>query len=145
MIVPDLNLLVYTYNSDAPQHSAARRWWEASLSGATSVGLPWAVMMGYVRVMTSRAVLLEPLSPTEAVSDIREWLDQPQVQVLVPGPRHLDVFTGLVEATGTAGRLTTDLHLAALAIENQAELHSNDTDFGRFPGLRWRNPLAAQD
>ena len=144
MIVPDLNLLVYTYNSDAPQHSAARRWWEASLSGSTSVGLPWAVLIGYVRVMTSRAVLLEPLSPTEAVSDIREWLDQPQVQVLVPGLRHLDVFTGLAEATGTAGRLTTDLHLAALAIENQAELHSNDTDFGRFPGLRWHNPLAAQ-
>jgi toxin-antitoxin system PIN domain toxin len=118
MIVPDLNLLVYTYNSDAPQHAAARRWWEASLSGSTSVGLPWVVLMGYVRVMTSRAVLLDPFSPAEAVSDIREWLDQPQVQILVPGPRHLDVFTGLTEATGTAGRLTTDLYLAALAIEN---------------------------
>ncbi len=59
----------------------------------------------------------------------------------MPGPRHLDVFAGLAEAAGTAGRLTTDLHLAALAIENQAELHSNDTDFGRFPGLRWHNPL----
>ena len=144
MILPDLNLLVYAYNSDAPQHAAARRWWESSLSGSTSIGLPWAVLMGYVRLMTSRAVLLEPLSPAEAVSDIREWLDQPQVQVLVPGPRHLDVFAGLAEAMGTAGRLTTDLHLAALAIENQAELHSNDTDFGRFPGLRWHNPLRSE-
>ena len=145
MIVPDLNLLVYTYNSDAPQHTAARRWWEASLSGSTSVGLSWAVLMGYVRLMTSRAVLLDPLSPAEAASDIREWLDQPQVQILVPGPRHLDVFAGLAEATGTAGHLTTDLHLAALAIENQAELHSNDTDFGRFPGLRWHNPLRSEE
>ena len=144
MILPDLNLLVYAYNSDAPQHAAARRWWESSLSGSTSIGLPWAVLMGYVRLMTSRAVLLEPLSPAEAVSDIREWLDQPQVQVLVPGPRHLDVFAGLAKAMGTAGRLTTDLHLAALAIENQAELHSNDTDFGRFPGLRWHNPLRSE-
>ena len=142
MIVPDLNLLVYTYNADAPQHAAARRWWEACLSGPTSVGLAWAVMMGYVRVMTSRAVLVEPISPADAVADVRTWLEQPQVQILVPGPRHLDIFASLTESTGTAGRMTTDLHLAALAIENQADLHSNDTDFGRFPGLRWRNPLA---
>jgi len=95
--------------------------------------------------MTSRAGLLDPLSPAEAVSDIREWLDQPQVQILVPGPRHLDVFASLAEATGTAGRLTTNLHLAARAIENQADLHSNDTDFGRFPRLRWHNPLRAEE
>ena len=141
MIVPDLNLLVYAYNSDAPQHVEARRWWEVSLSGSASVGLPWAVLLGYVRVMTSRAILLEPMPPTEAIGHVREWLKQPQAQVLVPGPRHLDVFESLAEATGAAGRLTTDLHLAALAIENQAELHSNDTDFARFPGLRWHNPL----
>ncbi len=145
MIVPDLNLLVYAYNEDAPQHAPARRWWEESLSGSASVGIAWAVMMGYVRIMTSRAVLIEPLSPALAIADIRDWLAQPQAQILVPGPRHLDAFTVLTEATGTAGRLTTDLHLAALAIENQAELHSNDTDFGRLPGLRWYNPLRGED
>jgi len=141
MIVPDLNLLVYAYNAEAPQHAPARRWWEASLSGSASVGIPWAVMMGYVRVMTSRAVLLEPLAPVAALQDIRSWLERPQAQILVPGPRHLDVFTSLTESIGSAGRLTTDLHLATLAIENQAELHSNDADFGRFPGLNWHNPL----
>ena len=141
MIVPDINLLVYAYNLDAPQHLDARRWWETSLSGSTTVGLPWAVLMGYVRVMTSRAVLLNPFTPKEAVGHVRAWLGQSQVQVLVPGPRHLDIFSRLAEASGTAGRLTTDLHLAALAVENQAELHSNDTDFGRMPGLRWHNPL----
>ena len=145
MIVPDLNLLVYTYNADAPQHDAARRWWQRCLSSATSVGLAWAVMMGYVRVMTSRAVLMEPISPANAIADIRAWIEQPQVQILVPGPRHLDIFASLTEATGTAGRITTDLHLAALAIENQADLHTNDSDFSRFPGLRWHNPLDRND
>ena len=144
MIVPDVNLLVYAYNADAPQHAAARRWWEASLSETTSVGLAWAVMLGYVRVMTSRAVLVDPLPPTRALADVREWLEQPMVRILVPGPRHLDELTSLAEAIGAAGRLTTDLHLAALAIENQAELHSNDTDFSRLPGLRWRNPIQAR-
>ncbi len=142
MIVPDLNLLVYTYNADAPQHRAARDWWEEVMSGPMSVGLAWAVTMGYVRIMTSRTVLIDPISPAEAVADIRTWLERPQVQILQPGPRHLDLFESLAAATGTAGRMTTDIHLAALAIESQAELHSNDADFSRFPGLRWRNPLA---
>lgn len=142
MIVPDLNLLVYAYNADAPQHVASRRWWEQTLSGSRSVGLPWAVSIGYVRIMTSRAVLLEPFPPAHAIEHVRAWMHQPQVQILVPGPRHLDVFSSLTDAIGAAGRLTTNLHLAALAIENQAELHSNDADFARFPGLRWHNPLA---
>lgn len=142
MIVPDVNLLVYAYNSDAPQHAEARRWWESCLSGSASVGLTWASIMGYVRVMTSRAVLLHPLDPGEATGHVREWLGQPQALVLVPGPRHLDLFEALARSTGAASQLTTDLHIAAIAIENQAELHSNDADFARFPGLRWHNPLA---
>lgn len=142
MIVPDVNLLVYAYNSEAPRHAEARRWWEACLSGSTSVGLSWATLTGYIRVMTSRAVLLRPLDPAEAIGHVREWLHQPQALVLVPGPRHLDLLETLVTATGAAGRLTTDLHIAALAMENQAELHSDDTDFARFPGLRWHDPLA---
>ena len=141
MIVPDINLLVYAYNADAPWHDGAKGWWESSLSGTTTVGVPWAVTMGFVRLMTSRSVLLEPMTSEEALGAVRSWLAQPQARVLEPGPRHLDIFAGLAEATGSAGRLTTDLHVAAIAIEHQAELHSNDTDFGRFPGLRWYDPL----
>jgi len=63
------------------------------------------------------------------------------VVVLEPGPRHLEIFEQLVTPIGTAGNLATDAHLAALAIEHQCELHSNDRDFERFSGLRWRNPI----
>jgi toxin-antitoxin system PIN domain toxin len=142
VIVPDINLLVFAYNSDAPHHEAARRWWEACLSGEQTVGIPWTVVLGFVRVMTSRAVATDPMTPVEALGHARAWMERPQARPLVPGPRHLEILSEIMGAADATGRLTTDAHLAALAIETQAELNSNDADFARFPGLRWRNPVA---
>jgi toxin-antitoxin system PIN domain toxin len=142
MIVPDVNLLVYAYNSGAPHHVTARRWWEDTLSRKAPVGLPWVVALGFVRLVTHPRVLAPPLPPEVAIGHVRSWLARPGVRHLEPGPRHLDLLAELVRAAGVAGSLTTDAHLAALAIEHQCELHSNDADFARFPGLRWHNPLA---
>jgi uncharacterized protein len=141
MILPDVNLLVFAYNSDAPGHRRARAWWETCLSEPEPVALTWVVMLGYVRLMTSRSVLIEPFPSDQAFGHLRSWLACPQVEILNPGPRHLDLMKGLADEAGTAGSLTTDLHLAALAIEVKATLHSNDNDFARFTGLRWVNPL----
>jgi uncharacterized protein len=141
MILPDINLLIYAYNSDAPGHVRAKTWWEACLSESRPVALPWVVILGFLRLMTSRSVLIEPCSPVEALGYIRSWLERPQVQILHPGPRHLELLDSLLQAAKASGNLTTDAHLAALAIEHQAELHTNDADFSRFPGLRWTNPL----
>lgn len=143
MILPDLNLLVYAHDELAPFHRSARSWWEEVLSGDRSVGLPWAVTLGFVRLVTHPAVVREPLAPGAALARVRVWLERPQVQVLEPGPRHLEILARLFAETGVAGRLTTDTHLAALAIEHQCELHSNDMDFGRFSGLRWVDPLSS--
>lgn len=142
MIVPDVNLLVYAYNQDAREHARARAWWEGLLGSSDAVGLPWAVSLGFIRLMTHPAVLVEPLDPRRAVAHVRSWLDQPNVEILDPGPRHLEVLGRLVGELGVAGNLTTDAHLAAIAIEHQCELHSNDADFARFSGLRWLNPLS---
>jgi hypothetical protein len=141
VIIPDINLLVYAYNSDAPFHADSKAWWEGCLSSRSTVGLPWAVMLGFVRIMSSNAVLTSPMSPAEAVEHLRSWLGRPQTQIVVPGPRHLEVLASITASSRASGRLTTDAHLAALAIETQSELHSTDLDFARFPGLRWRNPL----
>ena len=141
MILPDINLLAYAYNAQAPAHARARAWWEDCLSGSRPVGLAWAVMLGYLRIMTSRRVFVDPYDAREALGHIRSWLERPQVQVVQPGSRHLDLLENLVTEAGAAAGLTTDLHLAALAIEHQAELHSNDAEFSRFSGLRWIDPL----
>ena len=141
MILPDINLLVFAHNAAAPQHDAARTWWEDVLTREQPVGLPWAVTLGFVRLVTHPAVLTRPLAPAAALDRIDSWFRQSCVQPLDPGPRHLSIVRNLFAATHVAGRLTTDTHLAALAIEHQCELQSNDNDFERFPGLRWRNPL----
>jgi hypothetical protein len=142
VILPDINLLVYAYNSDAPDHLQAKAWWEACLSGNRPVALPWVVLLGYLRLTTSKSVLDDPFSAEEALGHIRSWLERPQTQILHPGPRHLALLESLMRGSKSSKKnLTTDAHLASLAIEHQADLHSNDGDFSLFPGLRWTNPL----
>jgi len=142
MIIPDVNLLVYAHNRAAAAHERARVWWQELVDRERTVALPWAVTIGFVRLVTHPSVLVAPLAPLDALAYVRGWLELPSVRVVEPGSRHLEVLAELFGSTGVGGSLTTDTHLAALAIEHQAELHSNDADFGRFPGLRWRNPLA---
>ena len=142
MIVPDVNLLVHAYNSESRIHPVARAWWEALLNGTQPVGLAWVAALGFIRLTTHRQILANPLPVSLACAHVRTWLARPCVAVLHPGTRHADVLFGLLEHLGSAGNLTTDAHLAALAIEHQAELHSTDADFARFPGLRWKNPAA---
>lgn len=141
MIVPDLNVLLYAHVDAFVQHEAARTWWEELLSSDRDVGLAPPVVFGFLRLATNRRVFATPMSIDQAVAIVEQWLDQPHVRVLLPGPRHLEIAFGLLRATGSAGNLTTDAQIAALAIEHQAEVHSNDADFGRFPSLRWVNPL----
>lgn len=86
-------------------------------------------------------ILESPLPVETAVDHVSDWLAQPNARFLLPGARHLEIAFDLLRTLGTAGNLTTDVQLAALAIEHKGELHSNDTDFGRFDDLQWVNPL----
>ena len=141
MIVPDVNLLIYALNDQAPQHECAREWWEGLLNGRAPVGLTWITISGFIRLMTHPRVLATPLDVPATLGHVRAWLAQPPVRVLQPGSRFEQLFLDYLSQLGTAGNLTTDAQLAALAVEHQAELHSTDTDFARFDGLRWVNPL----
>ena len=141
MILPDINLLLHAYNSDSPVYANARAWWETLLNGTRPVGLAWATILGFVRLATHRQVMTHPMPVAAACGHARVWLSRPYVAIVDPGARHAEILFGLLESLGTAGNLTTDAHLAALAIEHQAELHSTDADFARFSGLRWINPL----
>ncbi len=141
MIVPDVNLLVYAYNEGSPHHGAAKRWWEDLINGDEMVGVSWVVATGFVRLMTHPRVLVRPATPDAAVEYVREWFRFHHVMPINPGADHLDRLRRNLAAAGVGANLVTDAHVAALAMEYQAEVHSNDTDFSRFPGLRWRNPL----
>lgn len=141
MILLDANLLIYAVNADAPLHQKAKPWLESALSGQESVGFSWDVLLAFLRLTTRPGMFRRSLSMNAAFELLAAWLDQPLATIVNPGPRHLQVLRELLLPLGTGGNLTSDAHLAALAIEHGAELCSSDTDFARFNGLKWRNPL----
>ena len=142
MILIDANLLIYAIDADSPRHRPARRWLEDVLSGTAPLGLPWIVILAFVRITTRAGIMRNPLPPAAALGYVDSWLDQPCVEIVVPGARHWPILRSLLAATGTAGNLTSDAHLAALAVEHGASICSTDHDFARFPGVRHVNPLA---
>jgi toxin-antitoxin system PIN domain toxin len=141
VIVPDVNLLLYAVISGFPQHPRAHAWWEQTINGNTRVGLTQPALFGFLRIATNARILQSPLAVKDAIGYVQSWIAQPNVDLLIPGPKHLNIALELLQDTGAAGNLTTDVQLAAYAIEHQGEMHSNDTDFARFPNLKWINPL----
>jgi toxin-antitoxin system PIN domain toxin len=141
VIVPDTNLLIYAYDSKAPAHRRARAWWESVLSGHEPVGLPWIVVLAFVRLMTHPTLSENPMTAAQARERVEEWLACDQVRLLSPESTTLNRFFDLLTASGTAGNLCTDALIAALAEEHGGKVYSNDADFARFPGIIWHNPL----
>lgn len=141
MILVDANLLIYAVNRDAPQHKTAREWFEQVVSGHEPVGLPWVCLLAFLRITTRPGILANPLTVDQAVGYVESWLKQPFVEAVAPGPGHWPILRQLLHATGTAGNLTSDLHLAAMAIERSAAICSADHDYRRFAGLEHINPL----
>lgn len=137
----DLNLLIYAVDRDAPRHEDARRWLEKALGDDEPVGLAWVVVLGFLRLVTRGAVVRRPLDHADAFDLVEAWLDWPSVRLVRPGPQHWPLLRSLLDPLGTAGNLTTDAHLAALALEHRATLCTADKDFRRFAGLRVLEPL----
>ena len=141
MKVVDINLLIYAINKDTPHHSKAKMWLEASLSSDEPLGFAWVVILGFLRIITNNSIMPKALPSEIALELVDEWLDQQSSQIVVPTERHWLIFKELLMPLGTAANLTSDAHLAALAIEHGARLYSTDNDFSRFAALRWTNPI----
>jgi uncharacterized protein len=140
--LPDINVLVYAADDTATNHRPAREWVEATLSGSETVAFAWLVLIGFVRLTTNPRSFSRPWSVERALDVVDGWLAQPASTVVHPTDRHAAVLRDLLAPLGAAGNLTSDAHLAALAIEHGATLCSCDNDFSRFAGLRWVDPLA---
>jgi toxin-antitoxin system PIN domain toxin len=141
VVLPDINILVYALDKSSPHHRAAREWWEEQLNGTQTVCLPWVVMLGLIRLLTNPRVFNHPYEATEVLAILESWLALPHVRIIHPSDGHFELLGKMIGSVRTAGNLTTDIHLAALAIERGLVLCSADTDFSRFPGLKWKNPL----
>lgn len=142
MILADANLLIYAVDRDSPQHAPAHRWLEAALSGSEPLGIPWIAALAFVRITTHPRIMRTPLATAKALEYIDAWLRQPHVKLIGPGEKHWLILRNLLAISGAAGNLTSDAHLAALAIEHGATIASADNDFRRFAGVAHFNPLA---
>jgi toxin-antitoxin system PIN domain toxin len=143
MIIVDANILLYAYDANSSRHAAARKWLQEVFSTGEPVRLAWVVILAFLRLTTQPAILARPLSLDEAIAIVQEWLNSPNVGIAAPTVRHWEILRTILPAGQAKGRLVTDAHLAALAIEHGAVLYTNDRDFTRFPGLKWSNPLDA--
>ena len=141
MIIPDINLLLYAYNEESPFHNAARQWWENTINGSEPVGIPWVVSTGFIRLMANPSAMASPVSTAEAVGYVEEWFQHEHIVPVNPGDDHIRQLRQNLQIAGGGGNLVADAHIAAIAMEHQAELHTNDSDFNRFSGLKRRNPL----
>lgn len=142
MILVDVNLLVYARDSSSRWHDPARNWLDGQLSGETPVALPWASLLGFLRLVTNGRIFPNPLSTALAWQQVTSWLSADPVWIPAPTERHADVLGSLLAEPGVHSNLVPDAHLAALAIEHGLTLCSVDGDFARFRRLRWTNPLA---
>jgi hypothetical protein len=112
------------------------------LNGVAPVGLPWPSLLAFLRFVTNPRLFDNPELITDAWEQVMAWLNCDSSWIPAPTERHTQILGSLLAGPGVHANLVPDAHLAALAIEHGLILCSTDGDFGRFPGLRWQNPLA---
>jgi toxin-antitoxin system PIN domain toxin len=142
LILVDANILLYAEDSLHSRHQRARSWWDDQLSGTGAVCLCWTVLSAFIRIGTNPRIFKRPISLEQALVRVQSWLVQPCTRVVRPTERHWTVFKQVLTGGQAVANLVTDAHLAALAIEHGCELASTDSDFARFPKLKWLNPIA---
>jgi uncharacterized protein len=141
VILVDANLLLYAHNRSAPEHAAARAWFERAVSGSDRIGVPWPSILAFVRLASNPLVFRQPITPASAWQVARQWLRQDNVWIPTPGTTHGEIFESLLADRRVTSRMVPDAHLAALAIEHGLTLCSTDGDFARFALLRLNNPI----
>lgn len=142
MILPDVNLLLYGVNADAPDHARAFAWWRELLGNGAEVGLYKGVVFAFVRLSTNARIFSRPLSVEESFAYVKNWQSFPSVKMVTAVPEDIETAERLLTTAGTGGNLVSDAQIAAAALRLRATVHSVDADFGRFPGVAWQNPLS---
>jgi toxin-antitoxin system PIN domain toxin len=142
VILVDVNILLYATNTNSERHVAARTWLDDRLSGTTRVGLPWNSLLGFLRIVTNRQAYASALSMRNAWNQVKDWLSADPAWIPQPTERHAAILADLLAQPAVYGKLVSDAHLAALAIEHGLTLCSTDGDFARFRELKWLDPLS---
>ena len=143
MELPDVNVLIYAHREDAPEHERFAAWLSRLAEGAAPFALSSVTLSGFLRIVTNPRIF-QPATPMAlALGFCRQLVARPHAVFLQPGARHWPIMVDLIEGSGVRGAMVSDAYLAALAIEHGCQLVTTDSDFARFPNLRWRHPLAS--
>lgn len=138
----DANVLLFAVDEESPFHGPSRAFLERALNGPRRVGLPWASLLAFLRIATNPRAAAHPLPPAVAWEHVRRWLAAGPAWIPLPTEGHAEILGRLIERHHVSGNLLPDADLAALAIEHGLTVVSADSDFARFPEVRWENPLA---
>lgn len=142
MILPDVNVLVYAHRQDTPEHGLYRNWFEDVLTGGQFFGVAELVLSGFLRIVTHPRIFRAPTPLDVAFAFAEQIRAHPRCVIVQPGPRHWGIFDQLCRAAAATGNSIPDAYLAAMAIESDSDWITTDRGFARYPGLRWRHPLA---
>ena len=141
MVLPDVNVLIYAFRRDSARHAEYREWLGSTINGPEAFALSEIVLSGFVRVVTHPRVFQNPDSAESAFNFLDQLRARPNCVRVSPGARHWSIFQDLCRRAEAKGNLVADAYLAALAIESGCEWITDDRDYARFPGLKWRHPL----
>jgi toxin-antitoxin system PIN domain toxin len=142
MLLPDVNVLLYAHRADStPDHPRYAEWVSRLATGPEPFALSVLTLGGFVRIATNLRVFRRPSTLEEAFAFVSELVRRPTARVVAPGPGHLAIFEQLCREAAAAGKLVADAQHAAVAIEHGCTMVTTDSDFDRFPGLRWQHPL----
>jgi toxin-antitoxin system PIN domain toxin len=144
MILVDTNILIYAEDSLSLLHDEARQWWDTQLSEEAPVYLCWSILTSFIRISTNRQIFKKPLTVNQAIMRVQSWIDQPCVRLINSTESHWKILQTMLLEGQAKANLVVDAHLAALAVEHGCILYSTDSDFSRFPKLKWKNPLKAK-
>lgn len=139
----DINVLIYSHRADSPAHQSYANWLRSLATGRKPFALADVVLAGFLRVVTNQKIFSEPTPRGVAVEFCDSLLSRPNCVLLAPTPRQWPILVELCEQAKVTGPLVSDAYLAALALDHGCDIVSTDSDFSRFPGLRWRHPLTA--
>jgi uncharacterized protein len=136
------NVLIYVVNHDALEHERVRKWWESAIQNEEPIGVPWIVLLGFLRISTHQHIFPRPLTLREATAKLETWLALPNVKAVAETEDHWRILKQLLGDGTAPENLVNDAHLAAMAIAWGATIVSCDQDFHLFRQVRWENPLA---
>jgi len=142
VLLPDVNVLIHAHIKDStPDHDKYAAWMTRVTTGPEPFALSVLVLSGFIRVATNPRVFDTPATVDQAFAFVSSLVERPTARIVGPGPDHLDIFERLCRQSGATGKLVADAQHAAVAIEHGCTMVSADSDFSRFPGLRWQHPL----